>query len=61
MNRFKDKNDETLVELTLLGNDKAYEELVARYGKLVTSVAYRVRATDFPPRTQRRMRLFSRG
>ena len=47
MNRFKDKNDETLVELTLLGNDKAYEELVTRYGKLVTSVAYRVTGNRF--------------
>ena len=31
MNHLKDQKDETLVDLTLLGNDAAYEELVIRY------------------------------
>ena len=34
MNHLKEQKDETLVDLTLLGNDAAYEELVIRYGKL---------------------------
>lgn len=43
MNHYlKEEKDETLVDLTLLGNDAAYEELVIRYGKLVNSVAYRI-------------------
>ena len=47
MNHLKDQKDETLVDLTLLGNDAAYEELVIRYGKLVNSVAYRITGNKY--------------
>lgn len=48
MNHYlKEEKDETLVDLTLLGNDAAYEELVIRYGKLVNSVAYRITGNKY--------------
>ena len=47
MNHLKEQKDETLVDLTLLGNDAAYEELVIRYGKLVNSVAYRITGNKY--------------
>ena len=39
MNSYSDKHDETLVEMTLLGNTKAYEELVVRYQHSVKGAA----------------------
>lgn len=43
MNGFKDKKDGALVELSLLGNEKTYEELVIRYEKSVKGTAELVR------------------
>ncbi|MBE6891576.1 MAG: RNA polymerase sigma factor [Ruminococcaceae bacterium] len=42
MNSYSDKHDETLVEMTLLGNTKAYEELVVRYQHSVKGAAYKI-------------------
>ena len=42
MTIYNDKKDDTLVELTLLGNEKAYEELVRRHEKAVLGTAYKV-------------------
>ncbi len=42
MNKHKDKNDETLVALTLLGENAAYEELVLRHERAVMGTALRV-------------------
>ena len=42
MTVYNDKKDDTLVELTLLGNEKAYEELVRRHEKAVMGTAYKV-------------------
>ncbi|MBO5403134.1 MAG: RNA polymerase sigma factor [Clostridia bacterium] len=39
---YKDKKDCTLVEMTLLGNESAYEELVTRHEKSVRGTAYKV-------------------
>jgi len=39
---YKDCNDETLVSITLLGDEKAYETLVTRYEKAVINAAYSV-------------------
>ncbi|MBQ7671339.1 MAG: RNA polymerase sigma factor [Clostridia bacterium] len=47
MNNYSDKTDETLVELTLLGNDEAYEELVVRHEKAVKGTAYKVTGNSF--------------
>ena len=41
------KTDETLVELTLLGNDSAYSELVIRHEKAVKGTAYKVTGNEF--------------
>ncbi|MBQ9544004.1 MAG: RNA polymerase sigma factor [Clostridia bacterium] len=41
------KTDETLVELTLLGNDSAYSELVTRHEKAVKGTAYKVTGNEF--------------
>ncbi len=40
-------NDATLVELTLIGNDSAYEELVKRHEKAVKGTAYKVTGNAF--------------
>ncbi len=42
MNKHSDKNDQTLVELTLLGEESAYEELVARHRRAVMGTAFKV-------------------
>lgn len=47
MNAFTDKKDDFLVEMTLLGSDKAFEELVVRYEKRVKGTAYKVTKNTF--------------
>lgn len=42
MNCYKDQKDDVLVELSLLGNTQAYEELVIRYEKAVKGTALKV-------------------
>lgn len=42
MNGFNDKKDDFLVEMTLLGDNKAFEELVVRYENKVKGTAYKV-------------------
>ncbi len=46
-NDFINKNDEALVEMTLLGNNKAFEELVNRYQSKVFGTAYKVTKNRF--------------
>lgn len=41
MKAHTDKKDETLVELTLLGDKTAYEELVLRHQRAVMGTAYK--------------------
>ena len=41
MNAYSEKNDEVLVELSLLGDEEAYRELVIRYEKTVKGTAYK--------------------
>lgn len=47
INDFINKSDEVLVEMTLLGNDKAFEELVNRYQNKVFGTAYKVTKNRF--------------
>lgn len=47
MNQFFEKETDTLVEMTLLGNEKAYEELVVRYENAVRGTAYKVTGNEF--------------
>lgn len=47
MNNHFDKTDEVLVELTLLGDGTAYEELVTRYQRAVIGTAYKVTKNRF--------------
>ena len=47
MNGFNDKKDDFLVELTLLGNNQAFEELVIRYEKKVKGTAFKVTKNQF--------------
>ncbi len=47
MDSMKDKQDDTLVELSLLGNERAYEELVIRHEKSVKGTAYKVTGNAF--------------
>lgn len=47
MNSYSDKHDETLVEMTLLGNTKAYEELVVRHQRAVKGTAYKITGNEF--------------
>lgn len=61
MNEHFNRNDETLVELTLLGDGTAYEELVTRHQRAVMGTAYKVTKTNFPQRTHLRTRLFPHG
>lgn len=42
MNEYSEKTDPTLVDLTLLGDDGAFEELVERHQKRVLGTAYKV-------------------
>lgn len=46
-NSFTDKQDDFLVEMTLLGSNKAYEELIIRYEKKVKGAAYKVTKNQF--------------
>jgi len=41
MNAYSEKKDEVLVELTLLGDEEAYRELVVRHEKAVKGTAYK--------------------
>lgn len=47
MNGFTDKTDDTLVEMTLLGSDSAFEELVTRYEKKVKGTAFKITKNIF--------------
>ena len=47
MNGFKNKSDDALVKMTLLGNNKAFEELVIRYEGKVKGTAYKVTKNRF--------------
>ena len=47
LNDLTNKSDEFLVEMTLLGNDKAFEELVNRYQSKVFGTAYKVTKNRF--------------
>ena len=47
MTVYNDKNDEVLVELTLLGDEKAFEELVIRHEKAVKGTAHKVTGNEF--------------
>ena len=47
MTNFSDKTDGTLVELTLLGNDQAYGELVTRHEKAVKGTAYKITGNTY--------------
>ena len=47
MNRFKDLDDGTLVDLTLIGDDGAFEELVERYEDAVLDKAGRIIGNAF--------------
>ena len=47
MNNHFDKTDEALVELTLLGDGTAYEELVTRHQRAVMGTAYKVTKNRF--------------
>ena len=47
MNQYSDKDDTTLVQMTLLGNQSAFEELVARHQRAVKSAAYSVTGCTF--------------
>ena len=42
MNEYSEKTDPTLVDLTLLGNSAAFEELVNRHQKKALGTAYKV-------------------
>ncbi len=42
MTEYTEKKDNVLVEMTLLGNERAYEELVIRHQKAVKGTAYKV-------------------
>ena len=44
MNEYTDYSDETLVTLTLLGSDHAFETLVVRHERAVLGAALRVTA-----------------
>ena len=47
MKNYKEHQDGALVELTLLGNEKAYEELVIRHEKAVKGTAFKVTGNEF--------------
>lgn len=47
MNSLKDKNDGVLVEMSLLGDQNAYGELVIRHEKSVKGTAYKVTDNEF--------------
>ena len=47
MKNYKEHLDGALVELTLLGNEKAYEELVIRHEKAVKGTAFKVTGNEY--------------
>lgn len=47
MTEYFDKDDNTLVELTLLGKEQAYEELVTRHERSVKGTAYKITRNEF--------------
>lgn len=47
MNKYDDKDDSTLVQMTLLGDKSAFEELVTRYERAVNGTAYHVTGCRF--------------
>ncbi len=47
VNSLKDKNDGILVEMSLLGDQTAYEELVIRHEKSVKGTAYKITENEF--------------
>ncbi len=47
MKEYFDKKDDVLVQMTLLGNQSAFEELVSRYERSVLGTAYKVTTNSF--------------
>ncbi len=47
MTAYFDKDDNTLVELTLLGENRAYEELVTRHERAVMGTAYKITGNTY--------------
>ncbi len=47
MTEFFDKDDSTLVQLTLLGKETAYEELVTRHERAVKGTAYKITGNTY--------------
>ncbi len=47
MNKYHDKDDSTLVQMTLLGDKSAFEELVTRHERAVNGTAYHVTGCKF--------------
>lgn len=47
MKSYKDKKDDMLVEMTLLGEDRAFEELVNRHARAVKGTAYKVTQNEY--------------
>ena len=47
MPNYSGKNDETLVELSLLGDDSAYAELISRHQRAVMGTAYKITENSF--------------
>ena len=47
MNKYFEKDDSTLVQMTLLGDESAFEELVTRHQRAVKGTAYNVTGSRF--------------
>ena len=47
MNKYNEKNDETLVQMTLLGDSEAFDALVLRHEGAVKGTAYKVTGNTF--------------
>ena len=47
MNKYNEKNDETLVQMTLLGDSEAFDALVLRHERAVKGTAYKVTGNTF--------------
>lgn len=47
MNKYNEKNDETLVQMTLLGDSQAFDALVLRHERAVKGTAYKVTGNTF--------------
>ena len=61
MPNYSGKNDETLVELSLLGDDSAYAELVSRHQRAVMGTAYKVTENSFSAEMPLRMHSYRLG